>query len=99
MHWGNLMFKWWKKLKANKIKDENQREKELANIDNVPWVKVINVEFADVRNPGSGYFELDWNKAFVAQLTEAGYSGRQDEDIVDMWFTDLCRGVAKDIPE
>jgi hypothetical protein len=93
------MFKWWKKMKARRIQDEVLREKTLANIDNEPWVRVVSVQFADPKNPSTGFFELDWNKAFVNALTEAGYSGRTDEDVVDMWFTDLCRGVTKEIPE
>lgn len=87
------MFKWFKKWRARRIDDETLREKTLANIDNEPWVKVVDVQFADPNNPGTGFFELDWNDAFVEQLTEAGYSGRTPEDTVDMWFNDLCRGV------
>ena len=90
------MFKWFKKWRANRIDDETLREKTLANIDNEPWVKVVDVQFADPNNPGTGFFELDWNDAFVKQLTESGYSGRTPEDIVDMWFNDLCRGVIND---
>lgn len=90
------MFKWFKKWQASKIQDENLREKTIANIEEEPWVKVVSVQFADPRNPTTGFFELDWNKHFVHQLTEAGYSGRTDEEVVDMWFNDLCRGVVQD---
>lgn len=93
---GEIMFKWWHRWRAGKIKDEVKREKTLANIDNEPWVKVVDVQFEDPKNPGSGFFELDWNQAFVQKLTDAGYSGREDSDIVDQWFNDLCRGVAGD---
>ena len=93
------MFKWWHKWRASKIQDEMLREKTIANIDNEPWVKVVDVQFADPRQPSTGFFELDWNKAFVESLVEAGYSGRTDEDVVDMWFNDLCRGVIKEPPE
>lgn len=93
------MFRWYKRWQANKIEDETVREKTLANIDNQPWVKVIDVQFVDPKNPKTGFFELDWNKAFINSLTEAGYSGRTDEDIIDMWFTDLCRGITNEEPE
>lgn len=89
------MIKWWKRLRARSIEDENLREKTLANIDGEPWVRVIDVGFQNPVDPRSGYFELDWNQAFVQQLVEAGYSGRTDEQIVDMWFDDLCRGVVQ----
>ncbi len=93
------MFKWYKRWRARGIQDENLREKTLANIDNEPWVKVVDVQFADPLNPSQGFFELDWNEAFVNQLTEAGYSGRTSEEVVDMWFNDLCRGVINEEPE
>ena len=57
-----------------------------------PWVKVIEVHF-DKDNPGRGYFELDWNEDFVGLLGEAGYSGQNSEQIVDLWFNDLCRSI------
>lgn len=93
------MFKWWKKWRAGKIEDPTLREKTLANLNNEPWVTVLDVGFVNPTDPSTGFFELDWNKAFVESLVEAGYSGRTDEDVVDMWFTDLCRGVTKEIPE
>lgn len=88
-----MITEWFKKLKAKRIKDEVLREKELATLNKEPWVRVIKVTFEDPRKPSSGYFELDWNQHFIKQLVDAGYSGRTDEDIVDMWFNDLCRGV------
>ena len=73
--------------------------KEIATEKKEPWVAVLNTSFADPKNPSTGYFELDWNTYFVSSLIEHGYSGRTDEDVVEMWFTDLCRGVTKEIPE
>jgi len=67
--------------------------KQLATEAGEPWVDVVDTTFEDPKNPGAGYFELDWNEPFVKTLIEAGYSGRTDDDIVDMWFNDLCRGV------
>lgn len=93
------MFKWWHRWRASKIEDEVLREKTLANINEEPWVKVVSVQFEDPNKPTTGFFELDWNKKFVEQLSDAGYSGRTDEDIVDMWFNDICRGAAGIDPE
>jgi len=78
-----------------RLKDE-KLEKELATINEKPWVKVINVTMADPKDPSTGFFELDWNEKFVDSLIEAGYSGRTAEETVDMWFNDLCRGVVND---
>lgn len=71
----------------NKSKKVEAKEEAIG-----PWVKVINVHF-DKDNPGRGYFELDWNEDFVGLLGEAGYSGQNSEQIVDLWFNDLCRSI------
>ena len=63
-----------------------------------PWVKVVEVHF-DKDDPTRGYFELDWNEDFVGLHGEAGYSGETNEQIVDLWFNDLCRSVALDVGE
>jgi len=93
---GETMIQWYKRWRAKRIEDPKLRAKTLAELDKEPWVDVVSIEFADPSNPGSGYFELDWNDAFVASLNKAGYSGRTDEAVVDMWFNDLCRGVIGD---
>tara|TARA_A200000159_G_scaffold164301_1_gene193390 strand:+ start:10148 stop:10432 length:285 start_codon:yes stop_codon:yes gene_type:complete len=70
-------------------------EKEKATAEGKPFVKVVDVKF-DEKNPGDGYFELEWNKHFVTKLEEAGYSGKDENETVDAWFTTLCRGIAED---
>lgn len=57
-----------------------------------PYVSVVNVEL-DPDNVGNGAFELDWNEIFIAKLIKAGYKGRDDAQIVDQWFQDVCRNV------
>ena len=57
-----------------------------------PWVSILSVEL-DPDNIGQGAFELDWNEFFVAKLIRAGYKGKDDAQIVDQWFQDVCRNV------
>ena len=57
-----------------------------------PYVAVVAVEL-DPDNMQNGAFELDWNEIFVAKLVRAGYKGRDDAQIVDQWFQDICRNV------
>ena len=66
--------------------------KELATENKEPWVAVLDthVNKDNIRN---GFFELDWNEFFVLQLRAEGYSGSTDEEIVDTWFSELCRNV------
>lgn len=84
-----------KKEKTDLIEKIRQEKKNSSE----PWVDVINVNMEDKNDPSTGYLELDWNEAFVKQLVEAGYSGRTEEEIVDQWLNDLCRGIASDTLE
>jgi predicted Ser/Thr protein kinase len=80
--------------------DDQEKLREKMKKSKEPWVDVINVKMQDKNDPSTGYFELDWNTAFVEQLVESGYSGRTEEEIVEQWFNDLCRGVVSDtMPE
>ena len=91
------MFKKLKNLMSGKDKSREQHmsDKEKAKAEGKPFVRVIDVKF-DEKNPGDGYFELEWNKHFVAKLEDAGYSGKDENEIVDAWFTTLCRGIAEE---
>ena len=70
-------------LKQRDPKDYHTRKKE-------PWVNVIDVKVNE-ENVRNGFFELDWNEYFIAQLIEAGYGVDNDpeEEIVDRWFRDI----------
>jgi hypothetical protein len=72
--------------------------KQLATERGEPYVNIDRV-IIDPVHPGQGGFELDWNEFFVARLVKAGYAGKTDEDIVDQWFSDVCRNVALEIYE
>ena len=71
-------------------------DKDKATAKGEPYVKVLEVKF-DKKNPGDGYFELEWNNLFVKQLLEAGYTGDNEEEIVDLWFTTLCKQISEEI--
>jgi len=77
---------------AKNAKPPKQSEKDAATSRGEPWVKVLSVEL-DPDNIGNGAFEIDFNEIFVARLVKAGYKGKDDYAIVDMWFTDICRNV------
>lgn len=74
-----------------KVKVEKSA-KDLATERGEPWVNIESVEL-DPENIGNGAFELDWNELFVAKLIRAGYKGKDDQQIVDQWFQDVCRNV------
>jgi len=69
--------------------------KERATADKEPWVAVLSTH-VNKDNIKNGFFELDWNEYFVLQLKNAGYKGKTDEEVVDQWFSELCRNVGAD---
>ena len=67
-------------------------EKKRATDNKEPWVGMLTMD-VDYNNLDKGSFELDWNDYFVAQLMRAGYQGKVDSDLIDQWFTNICRNV------
>ena len=72
-----------------------ETDKEIATKKGEPYIKVIDTN-VDPKNPKYGYFELDWNKHFVQNLKDNGFSGNSDEEIVDHWFSVLCNTIAEE---
>jgi hypothetical protein len=68
-------------------------EKKTATLKGEPWVTVINMDFSK-GSALEGNFELDWNDQFVEKLKKEGYSGPTPDNIVNMWFMEVCRNVA-----
>jgi hypothetical protein len=62
-----------------------------------PWVSVLDVK-VNQENVRNGFFELDWNEYFIAQLVEAGYGTEADpeEEIVDRWFRDIVYNMLQE---
>jgi len=48
----------------------------------------------DAQNPVQGAFELEWNDYFVKELRAKGFQGATDEDVIDVWFQQICRNIA-----
>ena len=82
-------------VKSESPKPKKKSEKDLANERGEPYVTILSMEI-DPENMQSGAFELDWNEKFVANLVRAGYQMKPtdtDADIVDRWFTTVCRNI------
>jgi hypothetical protein len=84
--------------KLDAIRVAAEKEKVAATRRGEPWVGVLSTEF-DPENPSAGFFELDWNPIFVAKLLRAGYSGKNEEEIVNQWFEALCKNALADTYE
>ena len=57
-------------------------KKKKAKKSEEPMVKVLNLN-VNPENPRNGFFELDWNDEFVNMLSQSGYQGASEEEIVD----------------
>ena len=80
-------------MKVKKTKSTKAKKKISKN--NEPWVKVLNMN-VNQDNPRNGFFELDWNDAFVENLKVHGYQGNSQEEIVDRWFQTLCNTIGNE---
>jgi hypothetical protein len=82
---------------ADKVQSKKVEKsaKEIATEKGDPYVAILSMEI-DPENMQNGAFELDWNDKFVANLVRAGYQMTPkdtDADIVDRWFTNVCRNI------
>lgn len=80
---------------TTKKKVNKKTAKELATEKGEPYVNVVQA-FVNPNDPKNGYFEIDWNEYFIALLKENGYTGNNDEAIIDQWFKNLCRNMLEE---
>lgn len=77
-------------VKFGKI-EKNAYEKQKATLKKEPWIGIINSGFDPENGIDGVYFEFDWNTYWIDYLKLHGYVGHTDEQIVDDWFSDVCR--------
>ena len=74
-------------LRYHKInKYEYARKK--ADLNDEPWVGVLDHQYNPKMGTDGFMFELDWNQRFIQELRAAGYDGSTEEEIVEQWFED-----------
>lgn len=83
------------KHRTSKLSKDLQAEKQAATIANEPWVGIIRFDI-DPDNLSEGSFELDWNDIFIVRLMKYGYKGRNDQELVDSWFHQICYSMFTD---
>ena len=72
--------------------DQHKHDKNMATLEGKEYVRVVGMEL-DEETPGQGFFELDFNDNFVEYLAQNGYEGVEPDQIVDNWFSDLCKNI------
>jgi hypothetical protein len=90
------LLKFFKKKKIAAVATEQVKSaKQIATEKGEPYIDIVSME-VDPSDISNGAFELDWNDKFVADLIRHGYqqdARDTDADIVDRWFTAVCRNV------
>jgi hypothetical protein len=66
-------------------------EKQRASLRNEPWVAIINSGYDPSKGIDGVFFEFDWNPQWIDFLKTNGYAGHSPEQIIEDWFTDVCR--------
>lgn len=98
---GTTKKKSTKKKHVQKKVESTLTPKEQATAKGEPYVNILKVD-VDPNDINNGSFELDWNDKFVINLIKAGYKMKPDDtdaDIVDRWFTQVCRNVVLEMYE
>lgn len=70
---------------------EKEGRKLIANIKGEPWIAIVNEGYDPALGPSGLYFEFDWNEHWIEKLRQHGYKGSSEEEIVQMWFQEVCR--------
>lgn len=76
--------------KYEKISDSEFRKIEATHAGE-SYVEVLHCELKSSAAGAQLTFELDWNEQFVQELTQEGWTGFSDDDIVNKWFEETCR--------
>ena len=70
-------------------------KKEIATEKGEPYFEIVSMDI-NPNDINSGAFEFDWNDKMIADLVRHGYMmdpKDTESDIVDRWFTAVCRNV------
>lgn len=69
-------------------------DKAKADLDERPWIGIVDQGFDMEKGVNGVFFEFDWNGFWVEYLRLNGYVGHSEEAIVEHWFEDVCRATA-----
>jgi hypothetical protein len=90
-----------KKPIAQVATEQVKSAKQIATEKGEAYFAVLSMEL-DPNDINNGSFEFDWNDKMIADLVRHGYQMDQrdtDADIVDRWFTAVCRNVVLETAE
>jgi hypothetical protein len=77
---------------------EHEYQKQRAALKQEPWICIVNSGFDPHQGIDGVFFEFDWNQQWIEYLRSHGYTGHTEEQVVDDWFTDVCRSHSQNEP-
>ena len=90
-----------KKKIASVAQEQTKSAKQIATDKGEAYFAVLSMEL-DPNDINNGAFEFDWNDKMIADLVRHGYMMSPkdtDADIIDRWFTAVCRNVVLETAE
>ena len=90
-----------KKKIASVAHEQVKSAKQVATEKGEPYFEIVSMD-VDPNDINSGAFEFDWNDKMIADLIRHGYqmdARDTDADIIDRWFTAVCRNVVLETAE
>jgi len=90
-----------KKPIAAVAQEQAKSAKQIATDNGEAYFAVLSMEL-DPNDINNGAFEFDWNDKMIADLVRHGYMMSPkdtDADIIDRWFTAVCRNVVLETAE
>lgn len=90
-----------KKPIATVAAEQVKSAKQQATDRGEPYFEVVSMDI-DPGDINNGSFEFDWNDKMIADLVRNGYQmdpRDTDADIIDRWFTAVCRNVVLETAE
>lgn len=70
-------------------------EKRCATMKSEPWVAFLDSGFDLNEGLDGVFFELDWNPQWIDFLRLHGYIGHTEEQVVEDWFSDVCKSYSQ----
>ena len=83
-----------KSMQRKNIKEVITHNYQIATENKEPYFNVVGFHHKP-ENGNFGFWELDWNEYKVLELKSLGYYGESDEEVIDRWFTEICRESAR----
>lgn len=71
--------------------DDVVYQKKKAGLKHEPWIRIVDSGFDPSQGIDGVFFEFDWNQQWIELLRTHGYAGHTDEQVIDEWFSDVCR--------